>query len=42
MGRESRETFIRALRTMYSLFSVEDKVVLITGAGQGMGAATAE
>lgn len=36
------ESFVRALRTMYSLFSVEDKVVIITGAGQGMGAATAE
>ncbi len=36
------ESFVRALRTMYSLFSVEDKVVIITGAGQGMGAAAAE
>lgn len=36
------ESFVRALRTMYSLFSVEDKVIIITGAGQGMGAATAE
>ena len=35
MGRESRETFIRALRTMYSLFSVaavsKDRVALGVG-----------
>lgn len=40
--RELDENFIRALRTMYTLFDIDGKVVIVTGAGQGMGAATAE
>lgn len=32
----------KVMRALYSMFSVEDKVVIITGAGQGMGASTAE
>ncbi|MDP9806113.1 glucose 1-dehydrogenase [Trueperella bonasi] len=33
---------VRALRAIYSLFSVENMAVIITGAGQGMGASAAE
>ncbi|VEI13591.1 SDR family NAD(P)-dependent oxidoreductase [Trueperella bialowiezensis] len=33
---------VRALRAIYSLFSVENMSVIITGAGQGMGASAAE
>jgi NAD(P)-dependent dehydrogenase (short-subunit alcohol dehydrogenase family) len=33
---------VKLMRALYSMFSVEDKVVIVTGAGQGMGAATAE
>lgn len=36
------QTYVRALRAIYSLFSVENKVVIITGAAQGMGASAAE
>ena len=35
-------TYVKVMRSMYAMFSVEDKVVIITGAGQGMGAAAAE
>lgn len=33
---------VKMMRALYSMFSVEDKVVIVTGAGQGMGASTAE
>lgn len=36
------EAHVKALRAIYSLFSVENRTVIITGAGQGMGAAAAE
>ena len=36
------ESHVKMMRALYAMFSVEDKVVIVTGAGQGMGASTAE
>jgi NAD(P)-dependent dehydrogenase (short-subunit alcohol dehydrogenase family) len=35
-------SYAKVMRAIYSMFSVEDKVVIVTGGGQGMGASTAE